>query len=49
MKIESTKLKEVKIIEYDSKSDNRGYSYSIYCKGELEQAEIIFDYIEERV
>lgn len=49
MKIESTKLKEVKIIEYDSKSDNRGYSYSIYCKGELEQAEINFDYIEERV
>lgn len=49
MKIESTKLKEVKIIEYNSKSDNRGYSYCIYHKDELEQAEINFDYIEERV
>lgn len=49
MKIISTKLKEVKIIEYDSKSDNRGYSYCIFCKEDLEQAEINFDYIEERV
>lgn len=49
MKIESTKLKEVKIIEYDQRSDNRGFSYSIYSKKELEEAEIHFEYVEERV
>jgi len=49
MKIESTKLKDVKIIEYDPRFDNRGFSYCIYNKSELEQAEINFEYIEERV
>ena len=49
MKIESTKLKDVKIIEYDPRLDNRGFSYCIYNKSELEQAEINFEYIEERV
>lgn len=49
MKIENTKLKEVKVLEYDSRYDNRGFSYSLYCKEELEQAGIYFDYIEERV
>jgi dTDP-4-dehydrorhamnose 3,5-epimerase len=49
MKIESTKLKDVKIIEYERKYDNRGFSYSLYCKKELEQAGIYFEYVEERV
>ena len=49
MKIESTKLKDIKIIEYDSKFDNRGFSYCIYNKNELENAGINFEYIEERV
>jgi dTDP-4-dehydrorhamnose 3,5-epimerase and related enzymes len=49
MNIESTRLKEVKVIEYDQKYDNRGFSYSIYNKNELEQAGIHFEYREERV
>lgn len=49
MKVESTKLKEVKIIEYEQKYDNRGFSYFIYNKKELEQAEIDFEYVEECV
>ncbi|MDW2798640.1 dTDP-4-dehydrorhamnose 3,5-epimerase family protein [Clostridium boliviensis] len=49
MKIESTKLKDIKIIEYDSKFDNRGFSYCIYNKNELENAGINFEYIEERI
>lgn len=49
MKVESTKLKEVKVVEYEQKYDNRGFSYSIYSKGELEQAGINFEYVEERV
>jgi len=49
MKVESTKLKEVKIIEYELKYDNRGASYSIYSKKELEQEGINFEYVEERV
>lgn len=32
MKVENTKLKEVKVIEYEQKYDNRGCSYSIYTK-----------------
>jgi dTDP-4-dehydrorhamnose 3,5-epimerase len=49
MKIESTKLNEVKVIEYEQRYDNRGFSYSIYSKTALEQAGIYFEYIEERV
>lgn len=49
MNIESTKLKGIKIIEYDTRFDNRGFSYCIYNKSELEKAEINFEYIEERV
>jgi len=49
LKVESTKLKEVKIIEYEQKYDNRGFSYSIYNKKELELAGINFEYVEERV
>lgn len=49
MKITSTYLEEIKIIEYEQQTDNRGYSYSIYNKSELEQAGIKFEYIEERV
>lgn len=49
MKVECTKLKEVKVIEYEQKYSNRGFSYSIYCRKELEQAGINFEYVEERV
>lgn len=49
MKVESTGLWEVKVIEYEPRFDNRGYSYSIYNKRELEQAGINFEYVEERV
>lgn len=47
MKIERTALNEVLIIEHDLRSDNRGYSYPIYNKRELEHAGIFFDYLEE--
>jgi len=49
MKVNSTKLEEVKIIEYEPKYDNRGYSYSTFNKKELEQVGINFEYVEERV
>ena len=49
MKVESTKLKEVKIIEYEQKYDNRGFSYSIYSKKVLLLSGINFEYVEERV
>jgi dTDP-4-dehydrorhamnose 3,5-epimerase len=49
MIVESTKLEEVKVIEYEQKCDNRGHSYSIYHKSDLEQAGIYFEYVEERV
>jgi dTDP-4-dehydrorhamnose 3,5-epimerase len=49
MHIESTKLKEVKIINYEQKYDNRGFSYLIHSKEKLEQAGVDFKYIEERV
>jgi dTDP-4-dehydrorhamnose 3,5-epimerase len=39
----------VKIIEYEKKTDNRGFSYSIYNKGEMEKAGIFFDYKEEKM
>lgn len=49
MKVNNTKLMEVKIIEYDEKEDNRGYSYTTYNKGELEKAGIYFEYSMEQV
>ncbi len=49
MKIISTDLEEVKIIEYESNNDNRGLSYPIYCRSELEKNGIYFNYIEERI
>ena len=49
LKLLNTELKEVKIIEYDSSRDNRGISYPIYSKSELEDAGIYFDYTEEYV
>lgn len=49
MKVEGTKLEEVKIIEYEARFDNRGFSYAIYHKEELEEAGIRMDYMEERV
>lgn len=41
MKVESTILKEVKVIEYDQKFDNRGFSHSIYNKSPLFQTDSI--------
>lgn len=49
MKIYSAFLPEVKIIEYDKKTDNRGFSYSIYNRTEMENAGIFFEYKEERI
>ncbi len=48
MIVKSTELKEVKVIEYEKKYDNRGFSYAIHNKQELEQAGIYFEYLEER-
>lgn len=48
MKIYNTALKEVKVIEYDKRADNRGYSYSLYSREELKKAELDFQYVEER-
>lgn len=49
MKIESTGLKEVKLLHYEMHSDNRGTSFPLYNRNELEQYGIDFDYIEERI
>lgn len=49
MIIESTKLKDVKVIDYEQKYDNRGFSYLIHSKEKLQQAGINFEYIEECV
>lgn len=49
MKIHKTDIDEVKIFEYEEKHDNRGSSYSICSKRELEQMGIFFDYVEENV
>ncbi|MDD6771668.1 hypothetical protein [Inconstantimicrobium porci] len=49
MKITSTELSEVKIIEYDKHVGNRGFSYPILNKEQLEQAGIDFKYVEEYV
>lgn len=49
MKVESADIQEVKIIEYEKKTDNRGFSYPIYNKKELENAGIYFEYTEEIV
>lgn len=49
MKITSTELSEVKIIEYDRHVDNRGFSYPILNKEQLEKAGIDFKYVEEYV
>jgi dTDP-4-dehydrorhamnose 3,5-epimerase len=49
LKVISTSLEEVKILEYEFNTDNRGLSYPLYCKSELEKEEIHFNYIEERI
>lgn len=49
MKIYSTCLSEIKIIEYDKKIDNRGFSHSVYNKVEMEKAGIYFEYSEEKI
>lgn len=49
MKIYSTKLTEVKIIEYKKRTDNRGFSYPIFNRAEMERAGIFFECTEERI
>lgn len=43
MKVIDTKLSEVKIIEYELKETNRGYSYPLYDKFALKRAGIEFE------
>lgn len=47
MRVENTGLHEVKIIEYERKTDNRGFSCPTYRKNDLAEAGIAFDYTEE--
>lgn len=47
MKVLSAEIQEVKIIEYDKRTDCRGFSYSTFNKKEMENAGICFDYTEE--
>lgn len=49
MKVMSTGIPEVKIIEYETEIDIRGFSYPIWNKRELEKAGICFEYTEEIV
>lgn len=49
MKVFSTKLPEVKIIEYDISESNRGYSYPIYDRIAFEKEGIKFAYNYENV
>ncbi|MFT3983043.1 MAG: dTDP-4-dehydrorhamnose 3,5-epimerase [Lachnospiraceae bacterium] len=49
MGVENTDIQDVKIIECEKKTDNRGYSYPIYSKNELVKAGIFFEYTEEIV
>lgn len=49
MKIKSTEIQEVKIIEYEMKTDNRGFSYPLFNKRELVEAGINFNDTEEIV
>lgn len=47
MQVKNTEIQEVKIIESEKKSDNRGFSYPIYKRKVLEAAGIYFNYTEE--
>lgn len=49
MKITITKIPEVKIIEFEKRVDNRGFSHSVFNKKELENAGICFEYTEETI
>ena len=49
MNIRDTDLDEVKIIEYEKSYDNRGCSFPVFTKRDLEQAGIFFDYVEEKL
>ena len=49
MKVYSTAIPEVKIIEYGKKKDNRGFSYTIYNKEAMEESGIYFEYKQENV
>lgn len=49
MNVKSTEIQEVKIIEYEKRIDNRGFSYPIFSQRELMNAGISFNYTEEIV
>lgn len=49
MLVSSTDLPDVKIIEYESMHDIRGYSYPVHNEAELEEAGIHFHYSYENV
>lgn len=47
--VESAELKEVKILRWEEKRDNRGLKIFTYSKRELEKIGIVFNYVEEAV
>ena len=47
MTVMSADIQEVKIIEYDKRTDYRGFSYSTFNKEEMEKAGVCFEYMEE--
>lgn len=49
MVVKNADIPEVKIITYDRRSDNRGFSAPIYNKTELKKAGVVFEYTEEIV
>ena len=49
MRIDKTQLPEVKVISYDLKRDNRGYSHPVFIRSALLENGIDFDYCEERI
>lgn len=47
IKVTQLDLKEVLVLEYDSKEDNRGTSYKLFSKAELEGVGIFTEFVEE--
>lgn len=46
IKVTQLELKEVLVLEYDSKEDNRGTSYKFFSKIELEKVGIFIEFVE---
>jgi len=47
IKITQLDLREVLVLEYEAKEDNRGFSYKLFSKRELEDVGIFTEFIEE--